>query len=194
MKNSGEALLVIDVQKDFCRGGALAVPGGDDVVNPINQLVKMYDPNRVFVSRDWHVEENTMHMGPGKWPLHCIQNTAGAEFHGRLKIPDGAAIISKGQGFKDDGYSAFEGVDENGKPLELLLGKMKVRKVAVVGLATDYCVLATVKSARKIGLEVEVPLDAVRAVETKTGQEAIKEMKSIGVRLTTTHKILDRNR
>lgn len=193
MSDTHEALLVIDVQKDFCRGGALAVSEGDMVVEPINALMQAYKP-LVFVSRDWHLMSNQAHMGPGKWPVHCVQNTVGAEFHEGLKVPSKSVIISKGYGLADDGYSAFEGVDETGKDLTALLQKLGIRKVVVAGLATDYCVKATVESARKLGLEVCVVGDAIKAVRQDTGLEAVETMKKLGASFVTSDTILARKR
>lgn len=194
MKNINEAFLVIDIQNDFCPGGALAVDAGDEVVKPVNALMDVFEPRRIFLSRDWHVAGNTDHMGPGKWPLHCIQNTPGAEFHNGLVVPKAAKIISKGTGKTNDGYSAFEGRDERGISLGDCLKEIGVRSVMVAGLATDYCVHATVESARKSGLEVEVVEDAIRAVNPETGEKAREEMIKWGAIFTDTKTILSRRR
>jgi nicotinamidase/pyrazinamidase len=153
-----------------------------------------FEPKGVFLSRDWHTADNTDHMGPGKWPVHCIQNTPGAEFHDGLRIPKTAKIISKGTGRTNDGYSAFEGSDERGIQLGDCLKEIGVRGVVVAGLATDYCVRATVESARKSGLKVEVVEDAIRAVNPETGERAKKEMIEWGAIFTDTETILSRRR
>ena len=177
-----KALMVVDVQNDFCLGGALAVTYGDEVVKPLNHMIDFAERNNweIYFSRDWHPQE-TKHFE--KWPTHCVQNTLGAEFHPELHLPKDYAkfhIISKGLG-DADGYSAFDG-DVLPKAKELYVG----------GLATDYCVLWTVKKAIKLGYKVVLLLDACRAVNFNPidGRDAIREMIALGAKVRTTTEVL----
>jgi nicotinamidase/pyrazinamidase len=176
------ALIVVDVQNDFCPGGALAVAHGDEVVAPLNKLIEEFlergEP--VFKSRDWHPEK-TRHFAAygGSWPVHCVQNTKGAEFHPALIDDMHIRLISKGLG-DEDSYSAFDGTD-----LALQLRRLGVEEVWVGGLATDYCVKNTVLDALKEGFRVTALKNAMRAVELKPGdgERAIAEMQSAGAEI-----------
>jgi len=177
-----KALIVVDVQNDFCPGGALAVAHGDEVVAPLNKLMKEFlqrgEP--VFKSRDWHPEE-TRHFAAygGTWPVHCVQNTKGAEFHPELLDDMHIRVVSKGLG-DEDSYSAFDGTD-----LALQLRRLGVEEVWVGGLATDYCVKNTVLDAVKEGFQVKALKNAMRPVEVKSGdgQRAIEEMQAAGAEI-----------
>jgi nicotinamidase/pyrazinamidase len=177
--NNKRALIVVDVQNDFCPGGALAVAQGDEVVAPLNKLVEEFlergEP--VFKSRDWHPEK-TRHFAAygGTWPVHCVQRTKGAEFHPELIDDMHIRIISKGLG-DEDSYSAFDGTD-----LALQLRRLSVEEVWVGGLATDYCVKNTVLDALKEGFRVKALENAMRAVELKPGdgERALAEMRAAG--------------
>jgi len=179
------ALIVVDVQNDFCPGGSLAVPQGNEVVGPLNKLIEEFlergEP--VFKSRDWHPPQ-TKHfqLYGGTWPVHCVQETKGAEFHPALLDDQHIRIISKGLGDKDC-YSAFDGTD-----LALQLKRLGVEEVWVGGLATDYCVKNTVLDALKEGLAVKAVEDAMRAVELNPGdgERAIGEMRDAGAEFVTT--------
>jgi nicotinamidase/pyrazinamidase len=172
-------LIVVDVQNDFCPGGALAVAHGDEVVAPLNKLIEEFlergEP--VFKSRDWHPEK-TRHFAAhgGTWPVHCVQNTKGAEFHPELIDDMHIRVVSKGLG-DEDSYSAFDRTD-----LALQLRRLGVDEVWVGGLATDYCVKQTVLDALKEGFRVKALKDAMRAVEVKPGdgESAIAEMQNAG--------------
>jgi nicotinamidase/pyrazinamidase len=176
------ALIVVDVQNDFCPGGALAVAQGDEVVAPLNKLIDEFlergEP--VFKSRDWH-QENTKHFTQygGTWPVHCVQNTKGAEFHPDLIDDKHIRVISKGLG-DTDCYSAFDETD-----LALQLRRLGVEEVWVGGLATDYCVKSTVLDALKEGFRVKALTNAMRAVELKPGdgERAIAEMRNAGAEI-----------
>jgi nicotinamidase/pyrazinamidase len=176
------ALIVVDVQNDFCPGGALAVAQGDEVVAPLNRLINEFleQGEPVFKSRDWH-PKRTRHFAPygGAWPVHCVQNTKGAEFHPELIDDMHIRVISKGLG-DEDSYSAFDGTD-----LALQLRRLGVEEVWVGGLATDYCVKNTVLDARKDGFRVRALENAMRAVELKPGdgQRAIEEMRKAGAEI-----------
>ncbi len=184
---SKQALIVVDVQNDFCPGGALAVPHGDDVVEPLNELIDQFlergDP--VYKSRDWHPAA-TKHFAAygGTWPVHCVQNTEGAEFHPALRDDPRINVISKGLGDKDC-YSAFDETD-----LASQLRDQNVEEVVVGGLATDYCVKNTVLDALKNGFKVQAREDAMRAVEVQPGdgERAIDEMRAAGAEIIPTRR------
>jgi nicotinamidase/pyrazinamidase len=178
-----KALLIVDVQNDFCPGGALAVAGGDQVVPVINGLMDRFD--LVIASKDWHPEK-TAHFN--KWPVHCVRNTKGAEFHPALKSGGIKKVFLKGTGTKDDGYSAFEATSED---LAAYLKRHKVKELYVTGLATDYCVKASALDARAAGLTVYLVQDAVRGVELTKGDvaRALEAMKAKGVRLTRSEEL-----
>jgi len=179
-----KALLVVDVQNDFCPGGSLAVAHGDEVVAPLNKLIEEFlergEP--VFKSRDWHPEK-TKHFTAygGTWPVHCVQNTKGAEFHSELKDDIHIRTISKGLG-DEDSYSAFDVTD-----LALQLQRLGVEELWIGGLATDYCVKNTVLDALKEGFRVKALTDAMRAVELQPGdgERAIKEMRDAGAEIVS---------
>lgn len=170
-----KALLIVDVQNDFCRGGALAVRDGEHVVPVINKLMDRFDI--VIASKDWHPEK-TKHFI--KWPVHCVQNTFGAAFHPQLDAEKIQEVFLKGTGTEDDGYSAFEATSNN---LEQFLKAHHVDDVYVCGLATDYCVLSSALDAHQKGFHVLVVEDAVRGVEVVKGDvaRAIEEMKHKGI-------------
>ena len=179
-----KALLIVDVQNDFCPGGALAVPEGDKVVPVINGLMDAFP--LVIASKDWHPKD-TVHFK--KWPPHCVQNTPGADFHPQLNASKFKKIFLKGTANKDDGYSAFEATSAN---LAAFLKKEKVDELYVAGLATDYCVKATALDADKNGFETFVVEDAVAAVNVKPGdgEKALKQMSRAGITLISSSEIL----
>jgi nicotinamidase/pyrazinamidase len=174
------ALIVVDVQNDFCPGGSLAVAHGDEVVAPLNKLIKEFldrgEP--VFKTRDWH-PARTSHFKAygGIWPVHCVQETPGAEFHPDLLDDPRITIISKGVDESADGYSGFDGTN-----LAQVLREEEVQEVFVGGLATDYCVKHTVLDARREGFEVKALADAMRAVNVnpEDGSCAVEEMRNAG--------------
>ncbi len=177
------ALLIVDVQNDFCPGGTLAVPEGDKVIPVINKLMGSFP--LVIASKDWHPEDS-VHFK--KWPPHCVQNTPGADFHPQLDVSKIKKVFLKGTLNKDDGYSAFEATSAN---LSQFLKKEKVEDLYVAGLATDYCVKATALDADKYGLEAFVVEDAVAAVNAKPGdgEKALKAMAHAGVTLINSSEI-----
>lgn len=182
MAEKRRALLVVDVQNDFCPGGTLAVAEGDQVVAPLNKLIEEFlergEP--VFKSRDWHPAK-TKHFAAygGTWPIHCVQNTKGAEFHPDLLDDMHIRVISKGLG-DEDCYSAFDGTD-----LALQLQRLGVEEVWVGGLATDYCVKNTVLDALREGFSVKALTDAMRPVDVNPGdgERAIEEMRDAGAEI-----------
>jgi len=182
-KDAMKALLVVDVQNDFCPGGALAVKDGDRVVPVINGLMDQFD--LVIASKDWHPEK-TVHFT--KWPVHCVRNTQGAEFHPALNKEKIQKVFLKGTGDRDDGYSAFEATSDD---LEKFLRQNQVDGLYVTGLATDYCVKRTAMDAMMRGFKTFVVTDAVRAVNLKPndGAKALAEMESAGVKPVTSEQL-----
>jgi nicotinamidase/pyrazinamidase len=179
-----KALFIVDVQNDFCPGGALPVPEGDQVVPVINRLMDHFP--FVLASKDWHPSE-TVHFQ--KWPPHCVQGTPGAEFHPALRTDRIDQVFLKGTGNRDDGYSAFEATNEN---LAEYLRRHGVEELYVTGLATDYCVRATVLDALREGFRTYVVTDAVRAVNVSPGdgERALEEMRRAGAILVTSEELL----
>jgi nicotinamidase/pyrazinamidase len=176
------ALIVVDVQNDFCGGGALPVPDGDAVVPVLNSYIAIFVAvgAPVFMTRDWHPADHSSFAAQGgPWPPHCVQNTGGAAFHPKLAMPEGARVVSAGYLPEAEGYSGFEGTD-----LAEQLRALSVRRLLVGGLATDYCVKSTVIEALSKGFEVHVLVDAVRGVEVQPGdsRRAMEEMRSHGAR------------
>jgi nicotinamidase/pyrazinamidase len=174
-----EALIVVDVQNDFCPGGALAVPDGDAVIEPINRLAGTVP--FVVATRDWHPpDHSSFDSQGGPWPIHCVAGTSGAALHPRLGREHLDAVIDKGQDRGAPGYSGFESTD-----LERLLRDRGVETVHVAGLALDYCVKATALDARRAGFDVVVHEGATRAVEVEPGdgERAVEELRRAGVRV-----------
>jgi len=179
-----KALLIVDVQKDFCPGGALAVPGGDQVVPVINRIMDAFP--LVLASKDWHPKES-VHFG--KWPPHCVAGTPGAEFHPDLNLKRIKKTFLKGTHNRDDGYSAFEATNDE---LAAYLREAGVEELYLAGLATDYCVKATALDSEKNGFETFVIEDAVAAVNAKPGddEKAFKTMRKAGVTLLHSDEIV----
>ena len=179
------ALLIVDLQNDFCPGGALAVDGGDQVVPVLNRLAARAAALGlpVYASRDWHPTDS-LHFAEngGPWPAHCVAGTAGARLHPDLALPSGAMIVTKGTARDDHGYSAFEGKVTGRGALADDLRARGVDHLVVGGLATDYCVRASVLDARRLGFGVTVVEDAVRAVNlvASAGDDALEEMRRAG--------------
>ncbi len=189
-----EALLIVDVQNDFCPGGALVVPEGDKVIPVLNQYIQYFHDGKkpIFASRDWHPLKTT-HFKEygGLWPVHCVQNTSGAQFYPDLKLPPETIILSKGMDPKKDSYSAFQGMDQNGRIFLDILKKEEIKILYVGGLATDYCVKSSVLDARKFGFDVYFLMDAIRAVNLnpKDSEKAIEAMISAGAKQMTVKNI-----
>ena len=171
------ALIVVDVQNDFCPGGALAVPDGDAVVDAVNRMAS--EASFVVATRDWHPPDHgSFAAHGGRWPVHCVQGTPGAELHPGIDASQIDVVVEKGQVSERDGYSGFEGTE-----LERLLREHGVDAVDVAGLALDYCVKATALDARRAGLTVTVHRGATRAVEVSPGdgERAVEELRVAGV-------------
>jgi nicotinamidase/pyrazinamidase len=185
---SKDALIVIDVQNDFCPGGALAVKDGDRVVPVLNSYIDRFTKAGlpIFATRDWHPEKTTHFItGGGPWPPHCIQGSKGAEFHPDLKLPPDTVIVSAGMGPDEDGYSGFLGINDSRTKLVDLLRRRGVERIFVGGLATDYCVKHTVLDGLRENFKVVLLTDAVRGVNLKPGdsERAIAEMQQAGAEI-----------
>lgn len=185
-----KALIVVDVQNDFCPGGALAVPRGDEVVAPLNILMAKAEQagDLIVVSNDWH-PKNSDHFK--KWSVHCVQNTYGAKLHPLLRVPSGTIHIYKGIAARGDekevdGYSVFDGMTTGCRTLDAILAELGIRELIIGGLATDYCVKKTVLDALRLGYIVDVQLYACRGVDEQTTAEARKLMYNAGARFTQT--------
>ncbi len=170
------ALIVVDVQKDFCPGGALPVREGDKVVPILNDYIKKFrDAGApIYATRDWHPPNHiSFNTRGGRWPPHCIQNTDGARFHSDLRLPKEASVISKAMNPDEEAYSGFDGTG-----LEEELKEKGVDSVFVGGLATDYCVKNTVLDAIRLGFKVVLLVDAIRGVDVNPGdsERAVEEM------------------
>ena len=178
-----KCLLIVDLQNDFCPGGALPVKDGDKIVEPINKIMDKFDI--VIASKDMHPEK-TVHFE--KWPVHCVKGTRGSEFHPDLNSEKIDFVFEKGTGNKDDGYSAFEATNKN---LEEFLKENKIDELYVCGLATDYCVKATVLDALNKGFKAFVLTDCIKAVNVNPddGEKSLKEMEKNGAILIESKEI-----
>lgn len=194
---SKKALLVVDVQNDFCPGGALGVSEGDKIIPNINKYIKIFAQRKlpIFITRDWHPKK-TAHFKKfgGLWPVHCVENTKGAKFHPKLKLLKEAIIVSKGMDPQKDAYSAFQAEDTNGKLLLSLLKKLQIDELYIAGLATDYCVRFTTLEAIKQGFKVKVLIDAIKGVNLKPddSENAIREMVEKGAKKITLKEVESR--
>ncbi len=185
------ALLVVDVQNDFCTNGALAVPGSETVVVAMNRHISHAVTRGwpVYASRDWHPQE-TSHFKEfgGQWPVHCVQDSQGARFHPSLQLPDDVVIVTKGDGTDEAGYSAFEGRTPDGRPLIDDLRRRRITHLYLGGLATDYCVRASALDGLTAGLRVTLLEDAIAGVDVTPGDStrALDEMRGKGAAFAAT--------
>jgi nicotinamidase/pyrazinamidase len=175
-----DALIIVDVQNDFCPSGALPVPEGDQTIPVLNDYIKIFKKANaeICATRDWHPPNHISFKAQGgPWPPHCVQDTEGAKFHSDLKLPSEATIISKAMDPRKETYSGFDYTELADK-----LKKQDVRRVFVGGLATDYCVKNTVLDARELGFEVVLLLDAIRGInaEPDDAAKAIAKMVKSG--------------
>ena len=191
----GSALLIVDVQNDFCPGGALPVPHGDRVVPVLNHYIAEASAHGlpIYASRDWHPARTT-HFAAfgGEWPVHCVQHSRGACFRSDLRLPSSTVVVTKGERADHPGYSAFDGYAEGGANLLSMLQAQHVTHLFVGGLATDYCVKQSVLDARAAGLEVTVLSDAIAGVDVHPGDSAraMAEMRDAGARLAAGRGLL----
>lgn len=190
MKLTKKGLLVVDVQNDFCPGGKLAVPEGQKIIPFLNKYIKLFSEKRlpIFASRDWHPKK-TRHFKDfgGQWPVHCVQNTKGAQFHPDLKLPGETIVLPKGMDPAKDSYSVFQAVDHGGRDFVELLGLFGIKELLIGGLATDYCVKYSVLDTLSKGFKVYLLTDAIKGVDLSPGdsEEAIKEMVRAGAKKVT---------
>lgn len=187
MLGPGDALIVIDVQRDFLPGGALAVPGGDEILPTLNRCLEAFASLGlpVFATRDWHPEGHcSFRERGGPWPRHCVAGTEGARFPEELRLPPSTVVISKAGDPKRDAYSGFDGTE-----LEARLRALGARRVFLGGLATDYCVRATARDALKLGFSATILRDAVRAVDYEAGQRALAESRAEGAALAASSEL-----
>jgi nicotinamidase/pyrazinamidase len=183
--SENNALIIVDVQRDFCPGGALPVPAGDQVVPVLNEYIKLFQAAKakVFATRDWHPPNHISFKAyGGPWPPHCIQRSRGAKFHPDLKLPADTSIISKATDPYRESYSGFDGTK-----LGDALKKMGATRVFVGGLATDYCVKNTVLDAIERGFETALLMDASRGINVNPSDvdKAIDEMAAKGASKVT---------
>ena len=182
------AIIIVDMQNDFCLPltGALPVPGALNIIPRINRLQNLIGADYTFLSQDWHPVE-TKHFD--KWPVHCVNKTLGSTIVHGLDIPRNAFIIRKGESARDDGYSAFDGHDSyTGATLSGMLSDLGVEGVYICGVATDYCIKATALDAKRYGsYETFLVTNCIAAVNTKSGEEALAEMKDAGIHFLEIH-------
>jgi len=187
----------VDVQNDFCPGGALGVPEGDKIIPNLNKYIKIFSKNKlpIFATRDWHPLK-TKHFKDfgGDWPVHCIQNTKGAQFHPELKLPKDAFFLYKGMDPEEDAYSVFQAQDLSGTSLPKLLKILGIKELYIGGLATDYCVKFSTRDAIKQGFIVKLLMDAIKGVNLKPddSKKAIKEMVKGGAKKITLKDLKDK--
>jgi len=184
-----KALLVVDVQNDFCPGGALGIHGGHKIIPNLNRYIKFFEKEKmpILVTRDWHpkVTKHFEQFG-GIWPTHCVEGSPGAQFHPDLKFPEDALVMSKGMDPEKDSYSAFHATDSSGMVLANLLNIFGVTEIYIGGLATDYCVKFSALDALKSGLNVFILTDAIAGVnlQPEDSSLALEEMVSQGAKKT----------
>lgn len=182
---ANDALLIIDVQSDFLPGGALAVAAGENVIAPLNAYVALARRHgvAVYASRDWHpIDHASFQRHGGPWPEHCVAGSAGAQFAAALQLPHDAVVISKGCTAQSEGYSAFEHT-----ALAEQLRAAGIKRLLIGGLATDYCVLHSVRDALAAGFAVLLLADAIAAVNIHVGDDerSISEMMELGAGVVT---------
>lgn len=188
-KEGKRALIVVDIQRDFCPGGSLPVTNGDKIIPAVNRLVDRFEKAGlpIFFTRDWHPSNHiSFRANGGPWPPHCVQGTPGANFHPLLAIPKDAQVIDKGTMQAEDAYSGFQGTQ-----LAQKLRGLRVNEIYVVGLATDYCIKNTVLDGEAKGFETYVVADCVKGVNVKRTDSAtaLRTMFSRGARRTTSERL-----
>jgi nicotinamidase/pyrazinamidase len=185
-----KALLIIDLQNDFCPGGALGIPGGDTIIPKLNKYLRFFSRKKrpIFVAGDWH-PVRTSHFKDfgGTWPVHCLQNSRGAQFHPQLKLPQGTIILYKVMDPEKESDSVFQSEDHRGMSFAKLLQLLGISELYIGGLATDFCVKASVVDVLKQGLKVKLLLDGMKGVDIQAGdsEKALKEMLKKGAKKIT---------
>jgi nicotinamidase/pyrazinamidase len=191
-QSHGCALILVDIQNDFCPGGALAVDEGDQIVSVVNALIPEF--SLVISTQDWHPANHiSFKEQGGPWPPHCVQGSRGAELHPHLTTDTVAYYFRKASSPGKDDYSEFEGKDDQGRSLDQVLKSHGVKTLYVAGLATDYCVLETVLDGLRYGYEVCAVSDAMRAVNVNPddGEKALQTMASAGAHIVTSDEVLN---
>lgn len=188
--NDTDALIIVDVQNDFCPGGTLPVESGAEVAAKASKTGARFSSNgvRVFATQDWHPDAHSSFIeNGGPWPPHCVVGSKGAEFHPALTLPAGTTIVQKGFDLEVDAYSGFKGTD-----LDEQLRNLNIKRVFLCGLATDYCVLHTALDACAFGFDTYVLTDAVGAVDASPGdgEAALRRMEEAGTTLTSSPAVL----
>jgi len=186
-----DALILVDVQRDFCSGGALPVPDGEKIIPVLNKYIEKFSKAGALIvaTRDWHPPNHMSFKDYGGiWPSHCIQGTLGAEFHPDLRLPREVRIVSKATSADKEAYSGFDGTN-----LERELKDAGIKRVFVGGLATDYCVKSTVLDALRLGFETILLVDAIKGVDAKPGdsERAIEEMVRNGAKKASLNDLED---
>ncbi len=185
------ALILVDIQNDFCPGGALAVAEGDQIIPLVNRLMPHFP--LVISTQDWHPANHiSFQARGGPWPPHCVQGTPGAALHPALATDRIAHHFRKASTPDRDAYSEFEGVDDQGQTLDAVLKASGVKTVYIVGLATDYCVRATALDALRLGYETYAITDAMRAVNVEPGDgaAALDQLQQHGAHLVTSDELI----
>lgn len=181
----GKALIIVDLQNDFCPGGSLGVDEGDQIIPGVNKLAVKFQKagHPIFATRDWHTPDHISFKDQGgEWLPHCVQGSPGADFHPDLKLPDRTIVISKGDSADKDAYSGFDGTNLTRQLLDV-----GVTNLIICGLATDYCVRATALDGMVAGFNVAVATDLTRAINAKPGDgdHTIDELRDSGIEITT---------
>jgi len=180
-------LIVVDVQRDFMPGGALPVPQGDIIIDPLNRLIELFSSKGLSIvfTRDWHPRDHISFSDRGgPWPPHCVMNTSGAEFHPNLRAPHNVIIISKGTERDKEAYSGFQGTNLH----DILLEK-GIKRLFIGGVATEYCVKSTVLDALEIGFETIVVEEAIKGIRREDEIRAKEEMIDSGAILASINEI-----
>lgn len=189
MPRDNDALLVVDVQRDFLPGGALAVPEGNQVVPVLAACIEAFARSGcpVIASRDWHPSNHcSFQTSGGPWPPHCIANTPGATIEPALHLPSNAIIVDKATSAEKDAYSAFEGT-----ALDSRLKDLGIERLFIGGLATEYCVLNSALDALRLGYEVVLLTDSVRAIDKTAGERAIENLRQRHAKFKNTVTVLN---
>lgn len=186
---SGDALVIVDIQKDFLPGGALAVSHGNDVLSVLLRCINKFESRGlpIFATRDWHpLHHCSFTAQGGVWPIHCVADSPGAKPPPSFQLPSSTVIVTKGTAPETEGYSGFQGTT-----LNVQLKEAGVRRLFVGGLATDFCVLNTVKDALHLGYQVYLLFDAIRAVnlQPNDGSKAIEAMRQQGAILIESNEV-----
>ena len=180
------ALVIVDVQNDFCPGGALGVQDGDRIVPVLNKYIEKFAQAGlpIFFTRDWHPPRTTHFITDGgSWPAHCVQGSHGAEFHPKLQLGSHTVVLSKGMAVDEDSYSGFDAIDSRGLSLGEVLRQSGINRVYLAGLATDYCVKHTALDGLKQGFQVVLLQDGIAGVnlQPKDSDRAVEAMLKAGV-------------